>query len=801
MNNFDRALESMRKDVPPMGGAADRVRAKLEQTAKEGSLCASFRADFGAYRAGSLGPKPLSEARRMLLEDHLHACPMCRREYAGVETAKVVEMPRRVWTRRWAVAAAAAALTVGVGLAAPSVLNVMLTPDGPRATVASIDGTLVAISSEGARELAVGASIEEGQEIRTGKESHATIRLRDGSLVEMRERSELSVQEKWRSKTIHLERGSVIVEAAKQRDGRLEVATADALVTVHGTIFGVSMGLRGSRVSVVEGEVKVDETGAGSAILHRGDQKTTNSMERTAVTEDISWSQNAAKYLTLLEDIRNVGDQISRIPMPGLRYSSRLIDRVPLDSVVVSSMPNLTGMIEEAERVFDNRAQQSPALAEWWNKSGERGMRDALDRIRTMGSFFGEEVIAAFPVTGNPIFLAEVRSGAEADLRAELAKQGFDGPVAFDGSIVAIGSSVVPPVGPFLSTAFGSQIATKYSAGTSILWAANMEHFPASHVNTHIPPSPIGFENLRSVIAEHKGSLRDPAQTAEFVFNGERKGLASWLTQPGPMGSLEFFSREATFAAAAVTRNPREFIAEMMRANGHTGAPDELWNKTGVDFVNDIAGSMGGEVAFALDGPLLPTPSWKLVVEVENAERLQRAIEQIVTAMEAERPGSASVTREQVNGRTYYALKGWSPVTVHYTFIDGYWLVGATRALLMQSIQDRDAALTLPRSPEFRAQLPADGPAFFSGLFYYNMGATVGPVADQLKAAGALTPELQSKVDALTANRAPGLVYVYADSDRIKAGSQSNLFQFALQALTTGNLWSGVLVPPSVVTQ
>src|SRR3569623_1290790 len=140
MNNFDRALESIRKDVPPGGDAAGRVRAKLEHAASQGSLCSSFRSDFDSYRAGTL-----SDARRMLLEDHLHTCAMCRREFAGVETAKVIEMPRRVWTRRWAITAVAAVLTVGVGLAAPSVLNVVLPPSGPRAPVASIEGTLLAI--------------------------------------------------------------------------------------------------------------------------------------------------------------------------------------------------------------------------------------------------------------------------------------------------------------------------------------------------------------------------------------------------------------------------------------------------------------------------------------------------------------------------------------------------------------------------------------------------------------------------------------------------------------------------------
>jgi hypothetical protein len=74
-------------------------------------------------------------------------------------------------------------------------------------------------------------------------------------------------------------------------------------------------------------------------------------------------------------------------------------------------------------------------------------------------------------------------------------------------------------------------------------------------------------------------------------------------------------------------------------------------------------------------------------------------------------------------------------------------------------------------------------------------------LVDQLKATGMLTPDVQAKADALAANRAPGLVYVYADPDRIKAGSRSNLFQIALQSLATGNLLVPMSVAPVVVTQ
>ena len=123
----------------------------------------------------------------------------------------------------------------------------------PRGTVALVDGELYRVA--GSVALEPGATVGENDEIRTAKGRARWCGYATGRWSRWRSAAIRRCRRDGAGKTVRLVRGSVMIEAAKQRSGRLEVATADCLVSVKGTIFEVSRGVKGSRVSVVEGEV------------------------------------------------------------------------------------------------------------------------------------------------------------------------------------------------------------------------------------------------------------------------------------------------------------------------------------------------------------------------------------------------------------------------------------------------------------------------------------------------------------------------------------------------------------------
>jgi hypothetical protein len=208
---------------------------------------------------------------------------------------------------------------------------------------------------------------------------------------------------------------------------------------------------------------------------------------------------------------------------------------------------------------------------------------------------------------------------------------------------------------------------------------------------------------------------------------------------------------------------------------------ERLKTEHGIDIVEDIAGPLGGEIALALDGPVLPKPAWKLVMEVYDQAGLQRAVEWAVEqanekVSQEDYDIELRLTSEEVRGRTYYSLTfGDTGVSIHYAFIDGYLVVVPERGLLDRAIQYRNTGYTLPTSPGFAALLPEDGRAHFSAIGYQNLGAVLDPfLQSRIAQSAPLTDEQRKAIDDLAGDSRPSLFYAYAEPERIVLGGSDH---------------------------
>ena len=168
--------------------------------------------------------------------------------------------------------------------------------------VASAIGTAIVWQPAGARLFSVvEGDPHVGETIRSNGGGGAVLALLDGSRIEMRSHTELSFERASDGVRIRLSAGGIIVNAAKQRRGHLYVQTKDMTVSVVGTVFMVNADDEGSRVAVIEGQVRVQQ-GVTDKNLRPGDQVATSSAIAPAtITEEIAWSRHAEEHRALLQ--------------------------------------------------------------------------------------------------------------------------------------------------------------------------------------------------------------------------------------------------------------------------------------------------------------------------------------------------------------------------------------------------------------------------------------------------------------------------------------------------------------------
>jgi hypothetical protein len=840
---LDQAISELRGEQPDaktLSASAERVWQRLQSgegtEAASGALqlirgCADIRSLLPAFHQRELSP-----ARALIVQDHLRECVSCRSYDAGrgVDGATSVNWRMEPASRgfqwslaRLSLATATVALLVSVVWIGHSWY--IAGPPGTRARIDSIEGQAYGIGAAGERALKPGDEVSEGEFIRTAANSHAKVRLFEGSQVEMNQRAELAVSASRRDTTIHLDQGSIIVQAAKRHTGHLYVSAPDCTVAVTGTVFSVNSGTKGSRVSVIEGEVHVKHAGAES-ILHSGDQvATTQSVGLVPVREEIGWSSDLDHELALLAEFSKLRNKLAEIQTPGPRYESKILPLLPGDTVLYIGIPNLGEALQQANQIFQQQLSQSKVLQDWWNKSGNSNQhptpQELIDQIQVMSRYLGDEVVitarASSGSSGHgPVLLAEVRqSGLKEYLQKHFAEtvknpQGKADLHVVDtqslsslagaergmnmlvrpnmlvvggdaASVLEMNAQLDAGSTVFAGTDFGQRIANIYSRGTETLVAANLGQIINSSNAEHGDSSALqnsGFNDIKYLIASRGESSSQADNRITLEFNGQRRGIASWLAAPAPVGSLDYVSANAGAAVSFVAKQPALMLDDIfstISASNPNFSQDlaKANSELGLDIRNDLASALGGEMTLALDGPVLPTPSWKAIVEVNNSGALQLAMEKMVQAAnrEAQKSNQPGITLNQAQsgGRTFYTIQAQSAglaTECDYTFADGYMIMAPSRALLLAALQTHANGTSLARSASFHTLLPSDNQANFSAMIYQNLSPILKPLASQLNS------QQLAFLQQMAADSKPSVFCAYGESDRIEVASSAKLF-------------------------
>lgn len=855
-NALDRAIEAVRRLEPEPGQvaqASERVWEALRQKASEGSTEAQAQ-DGASHQLRSLDDYldllpayldgSLSLARRLLLDEEARRSIPLRRAIKAARSGKTHaearaiahgEAPPRTTLKpseeggagwlRLAAAAVVAALAVGSGYLFWPVSQEQLLQ------VKNVEGRLFVVGDRGLEPLHVGDWVAGRQEVRTAKDSLVTLALNDGSLLEVDERTSLKVIGGRRGNTVRVDRGRIIVEAAKQRHGTLDVSTDEFLVSVKGTIFAVSHGTKGSRVSVIEGEVRVAQ-GREAHTLLPGDQLGTRAtLASLPLAQEIGWSHDVDRYLSMLEEFAALRHDFNQLMTTEPRFSTRLLELAPADTAVYIAVPNATTKVAEAYDMIRSRLESNPELAEWWQQiqSSELslGVDAFMTQLRELGELLGEETVITvshqsgrglgddveflvLSEVNNPSVFAEaleqqiealeLQHGEDFDVVVVTALDqvpaGFDGVIVWLhddlllaspslDTLVAAANRVAGSGDSFVGTRLYNLLLDSYNQGAEFLAAVDLGSFIEGESDRELELS--GFSDVDVLLIERRHHDELAQTAATLTFTGPRHGLAAWLAAPAPMGALDFVSQDATLVTAFVVRDPVLLLDDLFAMAGREDVEDglvRLEEETGLDLRTDILAPIGGEMAMALDGPTLPRPSWKLIVEVYDEARLQQTIEVLVARANEEAAARGieaplSLDEQSLGDRTLYRLSGNTPegsvvggfedlMEAYYTYVDGYMVAAPSPTLIDRAIQYRDSGANLLASQEFQSLLPEDGYLDFSGVVFSRVGALVGDFLDRLPTSQALTAEQQQRLDEIASEAGPSLYCVYGEEDRIR---------------------------------
>jgi hypothetical protein len=847
LKNAIQALQATEPDAETISASAGRVASRLGISMNDNrpiaaiENCGDVRGLLGGYRAGSL-----SDARSLLVEAHLRDCGACLRYFRSESGSGAVDWsvpkiaPKQARAFPWRPRALGWALACTVGIAACSVLLYRMyfeVPPGVRAEVQSIDGSAYLVSDAGDRRLLPGANLQEGQHLRTGGGSRAVLRLADGSTIEVNERSVLGVGARGHNVTVSLDDGAVIVQAAKRTSGHLYVRTPDCRVAVTGTVFSVDSGIKGSRVAVLQGNVQVMHSGM-ETLLHAGDQIATNdNLSPAPLEQEVAWSQDREKYLGLVAEFAVLGHRIGQIPLPQSRYSSDLLNRVPAGTLLYVSFPNLGDFLSEANTIFHDQLNQSPALQQWWSSghSNNTAELDALiEKLHDVSQYLGDEVVvvgvkqadrptfailadlqrsglddllrkqfsASMPKGGLTVFDERTLSAASDSSKTERGGYALvrEHEAVFSNSIATLkelSAQLNAGASGFAAGDFGKQIAAAYDRGAGIILAADLHQMLSERASLH-RGSPTGnavmensgLEGVEYLIAEHRETNGVPANHLNLEFSGARQRVASWLASPAPIESLDFVSPNAALTVAGLTKDPTAIADDMIAMTSVRGEREEEASETETEFRtivrDDLVPNLGGEFLLALDGPVLPTPSWKAVIEVHDAGRIESALEQLTQLFDNQPHGKdfhpVQIQSTEVGVQRYYAVsdRASGSIVAQYTFSGGFMIVAPNRALLIEALRTRASGDSLSRSEAFKTLLPKDDNENCSAVAYQNLGPVLTPLLSQVKG------ESADAIRKLAEDSRPTAICAWGKESRIEAASDSHLFGFDL--LTLGAL-------------
>ena len=531
---------------------------------------------------------------------------------------------------------------------------------------------------------------------------------------------------------------------------------------------------------------------------------------------EMPWAKELQKYPGLLPEFGQLLDKLQHnVQFPPARSQSCLLPLLPESTMFYGALPNYGEAAHQALTIFRQEVQESSVLRDWWQHSEMAAVgpkvEDSLERFYQLSQYLGDEIVVSGATEGRDhslLILAEARKPGLKDFLQQMVKElaGKSKPAVrvLDLKELATAKDLSPArelvvlVRPdfvvaapdlatlrsfnarldqgsreFASTPFGQRLAQAYQSGTEVLAAADLhkllKQVPPGTAQSQMIFQRSGFADMKYLVWERKSVTGHTLSEGELSFTGPRRGVASWLAAPAPMGSLDFVSPKAILASTVVLKNMGE-IFEDVKDLSSASNPNALAMLAqmeagmGLSLKDDLLSQLRGEITLELDNVNQSDPVWKAILRVNDADRLQQTLSKLLA--------SAPVAAQQSDegGVTYHTLRIPSPqktLEIGYAFVDGYLVIGSSRETVVEAVRLHRSGESLAKSKKFLVSLPPGHSPEASALLYED------PIAMMGLSMRRVSPQMADPFSRLTAETTPVVVCAYGEERALREANSS----------------------------
>jgi hypothetical protein len=543
----------------------------------------------------------------------------------------------------------------------------------------------------------------------------------------------------------------------------------------------------------------------------------TGAAQTTAAQPEMPWSQDMKKYPGLTTEFGRLMTRLQHeVQVPPARSQSRLLPLLPRTTVFYAALPNYGDAAHQVLAIFREELQQSSDLRDWW-RHGELAtigpkIEDSLDKFYQLSQYLGDEVVVSGSTEGgkdpNFLMLVEVRKPGLKVFLQQMVKElaGNSKPpvrvldmqelATAKDSDTGAGQELVVLVRPdyvvvapnvaalrgfnarldrsdrqFVATAFGERLQQEYQGGAEVLAAADLQtilkQIPSGHDQSQMAFQRSGFADMKYLVWNHKGVPGQAASQAELSFTGPRHGVASWLTSPAPMGSLDFVSPKAILASSVLLKNLGvifDDVKDLATASNPNAFAmiEQMEQGMNLSLKDDLLSLLTGEITLELDNAAPPDPVWRAILRVKDPVRLQKTFSKLL----AMAPVTAAQSEEQ--GITYHSLKIPAPqktLEISYAFVDGYLVIASSHETAAEAVRLHRTGESLAKSKKFLESLPPGHSSGASALLYED------PVAMMALRLRMASPQMAESLSQATTETTPAVICAYGEDSAIREAS------------------------------